>query len=242
MLPEILGKSKLTWHPSIITKSLAICGILLAIANILVQFAINIFGMNKEWFLLFNMDKEVNIPTLYSTMLLAFCSILINLIARKGKKERDVLAEKWVALKWVFVFLAFDEALQIHEIFIIQELRDMLPIFLNIVWVIPYGILVIVFLNFFKSLIISLPTKIRTFTLISGAIYISGALGLEIVGNTLVREGQIRLHGISYGLIISLEETLEITGLIIFIHTLLRYIFNYQKQKVKLNIRVKSAE
>ena len=45
----------------------------------------------------------------------------------------------------------------------------------------------------------------------------SGAIGIEVLGNYLVRTGDIRLHGISYGLITTAEEALEMIGLITFL-------------------------
>ena len=66
--------------------------------------------------------------------------------------------------------------------------------------------------------------------------------GFEMIGSFLVRTGDIRLHGISYGLISTTEEALEMTGLIIFIHVLLRYILDYQSQKLKVNLRLSSDQ
>ena len=43
-----------------------------------------------------------------------------------------------------------------------------------------------------------------------------------MVGSFAVRSGLIRLHSFWYGAITGIEETLEITGLIIFLHTLMR--------------------
>ena len=44
---------------------------------------------------------------------------------------------------------------------------------------------------------------------------------MEMVGSFAVRSGLIRLHSFWYGAITGIEETLEITGLIIFLHTLM---------------------
>ncbi len=233
-----MAKTKLRSNPLKLTKYLAGATVLLATVNIIIQFAIYSFGLKKEWFLLFNMDKEVNIPTMFSCTLLLFCAVLINILEKGLGGQKRQIKVKWFYLKWLFVFLSLDEGLQIHEIFIIPSIKNMLPPIISIVWVIPYGIFVFFAAIYFLPLIRSMPHKIRNMTLSSGVIYISGAMGFEVLGSYLVRTGDIKLHGISYGLISTLEETLEMVGIIIFIYTLLIYIFNYQNQKLKINVRI----
>ena len=76
-------------------------------------------------------------------MLLLFCAFLISIISKKTKSAGKKSHRKWVSMKWLFIFLAIDEALQIHEVLIIPDLKPMLPAIFSIVWVIPYGILVL---------------------------------------------------------------------------------------------------
>ena len=54
-----------------------------------------------------------------------------------------------------------------------------------------------------------------------GIVYLSGALGIEMVtGAQFVRNG----YNFSYSLLISIEESLEILGIIIFVYSLTSYI------------------
>ncbi len=235
-------KSKLSTNPANVTKFLLGLTLLLVVINILIQFLIYDFGLDKEWFLLFNMDKELNLPTLFSCILLLVCAALISLVRKKLITTNNSIANKWKALKLVFIFLALDEALQIHELFIIPSLKPNLPAILTIVWVIPYGLLTFFAMIYFLPLILSLPARIKYLILSSGLIYLSGALGLEMIGSYLVRTGDIRLHGISYGLISTLEETLEILGLIMFAQALMILVFNYQNQKLKINLRLSRVQ
>ncbi len=188
------------------------------------------------------MDKEINIPTAFSCALLLICSSLISLILKEYKNQKNTIENKWNALRWTFIFLALDEGLQIHEAFIIPSIKPMLPTILNIVWVIPYAILSIFAIIYFMPLIQSLPRKLKYLVLLSGTIYISGALGFEMIGNFLVRIGYIRLHSIAYGLIYTTEETMEMAGLIIFIYALLKYVFDYQRQKLKINFHISKSK
>ena len=240
-----MQKAELHWTPSLILKYLAWTAIGLSSINILIQIAIYQFELKKEWFLLFNMDKEMNIPTLYSVILFLICVSLIRLIKGKSmdiNRSRVEHLKRWSRLEWIFIFLAFDEAFQIHETLIISEFKALLPPILSMVWIIPYGILSILLLIYFLPLIFSMPNKVRNLTLLGGFTYISGALGLEIIGNLLVRTGDIRLHGISYGLITTLEETMEISGLIIFIYALTLYQFKYRKKQLNVNIEISAKK
>lgn len=237
-----MKKSKIKLNPTTLTRFLAIGILVLASLNIIIQVAIYTFGVNDDWFLLFNMDKELNIPTLYSCILLFISSKLIKRIGTHEKKTNELRNSKWDNLSWIFLFLALDEGLQIHEIFIIPSLKPYLPTALSMIWVIPYGIFVIFASLYFLPLIIKLPKRIKYLIILAGIIYISGAIGMEIVGNALVRESYIKLHGLSYGLISTLEETLEMSGALIFIYSLLLYIINFQNQKIKINLQVSSRE
>lgn len=231
---------KLKLTPQNLVKFLTTGVFILTVINIFIQFAIYNFGVNDEWFLLFNMDKEVNIPTLYSCILLVMCSLLIKLIAKETKKEHPITASKWELLSWIFLFLAIDEGLQIHEAFIIPSLKPLMPAALTVIWIIPYGILVVFLAFYFLQLIMGLPKRVRNLSILSALIYISGAIGFEIIGSFLVRTSTIRLHGISYGLISTTEESLEMIGLLIFIYALMSYAFYYQKQELNINFHLKS--
>ena len=182
----------------------------------------------------------MNIPTFYTVGLLFSCALLIRLIKNKLQKSSNII-KKWKLLEWIFIFLAFDEALQIHEILIIPDLKPFLPSALAIIWVIPYGIITFFLSIYFVPLMLELPKRIKYLFIWSGSIYLLGAIGLEIVGNYLVRTGQIRLHGLPYGLITGLEETMEIIGLIIFIYSLLKYLFIIQSKPIKINIRIEKS-
>ncbi len=231
---------KLKATPNSVARFLAIITFFLATINIANQIAIYSFGLDKELLLLFNMDKEVNIPTLFSVILLLICASLVLISYKNLNPINNKLKKRWRALRWLFIFLALDEGLQIHEILIIPSIKPMLPAIFTVVWVIPYGILAIIALVYFLPVLASLPSVLRQKTLLSGAIYLLGALGFEMIGSFLVRTGDIRLHGISYGAIFTIEETLEMIGLIIFVHTLLRYIVDYQKQRLEINMSLSS--
>jgi hypothetical protein len=88
-------------------------------------------------------------------------------------------------------------------------------------WIIPYGLAFIIFAVIYLRFLIKLPKKIMLLFILSGAIYISGAIGIEMIGGV-----QANLHGYHNALFSSLytfEESLEMIGSMIFIYTLLSY-------------------
>ena len=138
-------------------------------------------------------------------------------IASKQESAAD-----WTLLSRIFVFLAVDEALQFHEILIFPGLRHHIHPALASTWVIPYGLIVLGLFWRFRHFLTTLSAKTSNGFLCAGGVYISGAIGMEMVGSFAVRSGLIRLHSFWYGGITGIEESLEISGLILFLHALMR--------------------
>ena len=171
---------------------------------------------------LFDLDREMNVPTLYSSCAMIVASILLGLIAyiHKQKKERHLA---WAGLSGIFLFLALDEMTELHEM-LVGPVRNSLHTTgaLYFAWVIPYAILLIIFaLTYFKFLF-RLPKTTRNLLVISGIVYVSGALMMELIGGAISqRHGTDSLiYSISY----SIEETLEMLGIAFLIYTATTYI------------------
>ena len=193
----------------------------LFIAHLVGEIGIYLFDANKNWLHAFNMDREFNIPTLFSSTMMLACAYTLNEIKKVSKKQRS---KDWGLLSKIFVFLAVDELFQIHEIFIIPDLRPYLSPALGSTWVLPYTILVIYVGWRFSKFLRSLQQDTRRKFLQAASVFLAGALGMEMVGSYLVRTGIIRLHSIWYGSITGLEELLELLGLIMFLITLANYL------------------
>lgn len=188
-------------------------------AHITTQVGIYAFGADKHWLDVLNMDRELNLPTLFSTMLLLTAARLLMQLSKAALQES---ADDWTLLSRIFMFLAVDEALQIHEILILPDLRHHIHPALASTWVIPYGLVALGLLWRFRHFLTTLSAKTSNSFLCAGGVYITGAIGMEMVGSFAVRSGVIRLHSFWYGAITGIEESLEIMGLILFIHALMR--------------------
>ena len=170
---------------------------------------------------LFLLDKEGNVPTLYAGLSLFFCAILLAIEYWLAVKQVSPQRYYWLGLSIIFSLFAVDEMCSIHEIFI--ALRPVLGTsgFLYFAWVIPGALFVVVVVGIYWKFVLSLPDKTRNLFLIAGAIYVSGVLGVEMIGAYYAQYGSEHLV---YLAITTVEEALEMTGIIIFSYALLNHI------------------
>lgn len=213
--------------PKRVAFSLSIWVLFFAVAGVTVQVLRYGFNYRERWIGLFNLDREINYPSWYSSFTLLFCAILLGIIAAAKKKQGDRFLSHWKALGFIFVFLSLDEILSIHEILIIDDLRKALNLggFFYFIWVIPGAIFVLLTALAYLKFLRHLPQKTRQLFLLAGSIYVGGALGMEMVcGYYADAVGQ---RNVIYGLMVSVEEILEMVGVIVFIYALLSYIGSY---------------
>jgi hypothetical protein len=131
----------------------------------------------------------------------------------------------WAALSAGFLFMAFDETVSLHER-LIEPVRlllgeENLGIW-YFAWVVPAILLVLAIALVFLRFFVSLPPKVRRWFLIAAALYLGAAVGFELL------EGRhVEIYGkenITYMTLATIEEGLEMAGVIIFIKILLEYI------------------
>ena len=204
------------------------------VAHCVVQVGIYGFGAEKHWLDSLNMDRELNLPTLFSSSLLLISALLMQ---RLGHNSNPDAADDWRLLSKIFIFLALDEALQIHEILIIPGLRHQVHPALASTWVVPYAVLALILLWRFRRFLSSLSRATASRLLRAGAVYIGGAIGMEMIGSFAVRSSLIRLHSPWYGAITGLEEALELLGIILLIDALLRALLD-QRNSIDLTLRL----
>jgi len=170
---------------------------------------------------LIDFDDEKNLPTLYSTALLFSISILLWLISLKEKKANNKYIS-WLLLSIVFFYLTLDEILSFHEHLVVpfRNTFDATGMF-YFAWVIPYGVAVLIgFLISFKFLL-RLPKRIYKLFILAGIVYLFGAIGMEMIGGSIAESKG--MENIIFYLVYTIEESLEMLGLIIFIYSLLNY-------------------
>ena len=182
---------------------------------------VNAISLKKYLVALFDFNIEMNIPTFFSSLLLMLCASLLFLIGRRGKFELKRYLG-WYGLSFIFIFLSIDEMTSIHEQ-LITPFRTALNLsgLLFYSWVIPYGFLLLVLLSFYFKFLMRLPRKTLRLFVLSGIIYLTGAILLDMAEGALVEE--YGWYDPLYCFLYTCEEFLEMLGLIIFIYALSSY-------------------
>ena len=189
-----------------------------------------VLDYRDEWMDWFNLDRELNFPTWYSALMIAFCSLLLKLIATGKKQQGDRYTRDWLLLSRIFCLMAIDEVASLHEILIVPEVSEALnlPWFLHSAWVIPGIVFVVWFTQRFSKFVRHLVPKSRYHFLLAACTYIGGALIMEMVGSHFAES--IGQQHIIYALIATLEEFLEMTGIVMFVYALLTYLHQWTPQ------------
>lgn len=183
---------------------------------------------------LFNMSRENNFPTYFSAFLLLLAGLLLFAIQVLMRAQNNKWQLHWRLLGFVLFFLSLDEAVQIHERLTKvsgQAFEHFNLVYLSFAWVIPYTLLFLIVAVFFARFVFALPARTRNLMMAAGILFIGGALGFEYL------EGhEVKTNGFSfnYWLMITLEEMLEMWGVIILIYALLDYL---QSAKAQFYIR-----
>ena len=172
---------------------------------------------------IFSLDGERNIPTAYNVFLLLADALFLFVIAAWKVRNGLMKSLGWLVLSFGFVFMSMDEAWTIHEDLIgpmRQELGSKhFGLFYN-AWIIPGGIVAALVGIGYLRFLLSLPKVTRIGFIVSGLVYVSGALVMEAFdGNYLEAHG----NNFDYKLMTILEEGLEMSGLILFCRYLLQY-------------------
>ena len=171
----------------------------------------------------FDFRAEHNFPTLYSSLAILFCSGLLGVIGFSTRPSDRKASNHWLVLAAVFAFLALDELLAFHE-HLIVPVRDLLGTsgLLHWPWMIPYGIATAALGLFYLPWLWRLPRRSQRLFAISGLVYLSGAVGFEMLG---AREAELYgTRGAVFGLLYTLEELFEMLGVAIFAYALLAHI------------------
>lgn len=173
----------------------------------------------------FSVDYELNAPAFFSTLILLFSSVLLAVITHFKREQRSPYVWYWTILSLGFLFMAFDEMASVHER-LIEPMRTLLGGdnlgVLYFAWVVPAILLVLLLGVAFTRFWWNLPRQTRLYVAVAAALYLGGAIGIELLDGSYAE-----IHGkknLTYTILSTVEETLEMAGIIVFIKALLDYI------------------
>ena len=201
----------------IATCLLAACLWLISVAQDICFYGFQCADLQKIIGLL-DVEAEVSIYTWYSVCLLFLTGFMAFRHADLvGKGDRHF--RQWVGIGLLFVYLSADESLSIHEKFARIGAMVVEPSgFFRFAWVIPATVLVVIVTIALISLIADLPKRERFWAIASGAVFFGGAVGMEMVDAKI--SSMSSPHTIAYQAVNSLEEAMEVIGVLIFLWVL----------------------
>lgn len=218
---------RISVEPSTVARVLGWITLVLVLASLAGQLSRHFAGHDFVYGLvpLFDLDGERNIPTLFSVCLLAGAAALLAVIALLKNNQGAADVSRWVMLAIGFLCMAADEGWSFHER-LIQPMRGLMGgesfgIFYY-AWVIPGIIILLLVAPIFVQFLLRLPAHVRNLFLSAAAVYIGGVIGVELIGGTYAE--MHGTHNMTYSFIVTVEESLEVAGVILFIYALLNYI------------------
>jgi hypothetical protein len=177
----------------------------------------------NELFKIVNFDRERNLPTLFCVSLLLLNGALFWIIHRNSRafRERQIA---WPLLGGTFAFLGLDEFGGLHEEFSapLRAVFHTHGTLLHDAWLIPYGIAAIIIATIVLPTIVKLRGNVRLWLLMAAGLYITGAIGFEMVGGLMA--GSPRDANFLYGVLVGGSKLLEMSGLATLAYALLTLI------------------
>lgn len=180
----------------------------------------------------FNLDGERPIPTLFSSLLIFLNAILLALIFAYSDISKDRYKYYWLVLAGIFLYLAIDEEIGIHEV----AFDFLIPVtgidFMHF-WIIPASLLMLALAASYWNFVFSLSNPFKILVIVSGLVYIGGAMGVEGLGGLYAQQ-----HGkanLPYMMLSDIEETCEMMGMSIFLYTLHSYLITLVQHPFKLD-------
>ena len=148
----------------------------------------------------------------YSDFLLLVASGLLWLCAHTKQTDRDPRFRQWYVLAVGFLLMSIDEVAGVHE-----SINSVI----EITWAIPAGIAALVMGLVFVPFLLELPRRTGILFVLAGGIYLAGAAGIEIIGNSMSL--QALRDTLGYKMLTLVEEGFEMFGVVLFIYALLDY-------------------
>ena len=167
------------------------------------------------------------LPTWYQICSLFFCFILLTVITLGKRAAQESWVKHWGFLALTFLFLSLDEAISLHEQ--LSKLGKQVKATGGVhdFWVIPALLVVSLFGLSYLRFLWRLPFTTRWLMIFAGVVYVSGAAGMEIISGHYLETHQASLingENFTYKMLDTIEETLEMLGIAMFIHANLSYL------------------
>lgn len=180
--------------------------------------------------------EDQSIPSWYSSFALLFCAALLFLVAFSVRVGGGSHFARWGILGAIFFYLSVDEGVGIHEQ--AGPLGEMILRGAGFgsgvsefrTWVVPGAIFTLIVVLAYAGFVRSLPARTRNSILLSGLLFVAGALGMEVFHEVYIKvngglENLSVIENIVRDIVLPhIEEFLEMIGIVVFIYSLLDYL------------------
>jgi hypothetical protein len=247
-----------------IVRAMIVAVLFITLAGLAARFALYVWGEVEflQALRIFDVSEERSIPTWFESIQFLLCSMLLAVVTVAKKQRNDRYSLHWGVLSIILLLLSLDEVAAIHEATGAQSERVLHNTTgftpsgaITFFWVVPGAVLVLIVLLAYLRFLAHLPQTTRRLFLFAGALFVLGALGLEMLtaqvvsssggisnwiasssGGLVDRESASAIPTILKGLQTSTEEMFEMLGLTAFVYALLAYIRSYMAD---INVRVR---
>lgn len=230
-----------TISPGKITRFLLTVIGILFVLSLLGQIAVNFlpdFPTRDLFKQMFDVNREQNFPTLYSSLALLFSSILFAMIGIVKTQNQDYYRWYWKGLSFIFLYLSLDELLSFHERFNKPISNSGVFHFIYFTWVIPAFFAVVMFLFIFYKFFLHLPRYMKRSFLIALFLFLTGIFLIETVSGYYMHGNLLKKQTIIYSLMTIVEESFEMLGVVVLIHALITYITQLGINQIKFNFNL----
>jgi hypothetical protein len=179
-----------------------------ALAGLVAELGDFLLGWPPSVALSLSLSYEHNLPSWLASGLLLLASASLFVCAERARSDRA----RWAALGVVFALASLDEAVELHEGLGVLYAGSGA---LHFGWVIPGAAIALAVGLSFLGFLRRLPRIDRRRFVIAAALFLGGALGMELpLGLWTETHGD---QNLGYGVIDWIEETLELAGSTFFV-------------------------
>ncbi len=166
----------------------------------------------------FDLGNDTAVPTWFAAAFLALAAVGLVWIAALSRSSDRVNTYHWSALAAIFFGLSIDEVAAFHEAFGRLDMVSGHSGVLSYGWVIGGIAFVVVVGVAYLPFLARIDARTRTLFVLSGVIYVSGVLGMEMLNASLASaEGEQTWR---YALQTAVEETAEFAGVSVFLYSI----------------------
>ena len=184
---------------------------------------------------LFDSDEKLNFPSTAKLLLMLAATLLFAAVGLATPARHPRV--RWLGMSVIFGLVTLDEFTYMHQRIsdVMHDVAGTHGAF-RFAWVLIYlpllAVLAVVYLPFWRAL----PTRLRYGLLIAAMLFAGGSGGIELVKGAIYDD---KRWSLSFGLVASLSDSLELVGLAILVTILLDHLASLTRG---VDLRLHSAE